>query len=124
MDDGTGTTWGNNRDIQDGAGYGNYSNYDVIVYPGNVVDVIYKSYTFGTYYIVSVIGSDNYNHQLLDVNRNVLGSITHVAHTQGTEFNPVPSIQVGSGNSNFVRDDYITWLFIRQYASLEPTWEL
>ena len=118
-DDGTGTAWGANRNIMVGSNGVNtwwYSTSD---------NVISSSYTLNTYYIAkeSYIGADNYSHQLITANRSgSLGLVTGTAHVTGTELNPVPSVAIASGNAAFVRNDYVSWLFIRSYADPEPVW--
>lgn len=117
LSDGSGTSWGSNINIYLSS---TAPTWQAVSGSNN----IYTSYTYDTYYIFkeSYISANNYKHELYDVNRSFLGSATGT-NGQGTEQNPIPSVQIASGNNPvFNRDIYFTWLFFRNYASPEPVW--
>ena len=113
---GNGTTsiLATNRNIQ------LYRSKGTSIWASSPGGAIYSSYTQNTYYIFKEVRRNTslYDHYIYDANRNLLGSLIG---TSGGNADPTTSIQITPGANNNVWF-YSQWIFVRKYASPEPTW--
>lgn len=97
-------------------------NKNVEIFEGSTNYSIYSSWSTGNYYRYKTIIDENTQRQsnyLYDDDGNLLGSRENKIFALGSP-SSLNKVHIGAGTTKRTTDSFLSWLYIRQYSSVEP----